>query len=101
MRKKERKKRGKKKSVPPLKISGFATALVHLASLPVDVFMSDFARHEVYKNWRKRSGDENVRAGQAIYTHVFHLFWRRLKSVDAIQNFGAEDRCDERGQGKN
>jgi len=26
MRKKERKKRGKKKSAPPLKISGFATA---------------------------------------------------------------------------
>jgi len=78
-----------------------AQALVHLASLPIDVFISDFARHEAYKNWRKRSGDENVRAGQAIYTHVFHLLWRRLKSVDAIQNFGAEDRCDERGQGKN
>ena len=53
-----------------------------------------------YKNWRKRSGDENVRAGQAIYTHVFHLLWYRLKSVDAIQNFRAEDRCDEREQGK-
>ena len=53
-----------------------------------------------YKNWRKRRGDENVRAGHAIYTHVFHLLWLRRKSVDAIQNFGAEDRCDEHGQGK-
>ena len=26
-----------------------AQALVHLASLPIDVFMSDFARHEVFK----------------------------------------------------
>jgi hypothetical protein len=49
----------------------------------------------------ERGVDENMRAGQAIYTYVFHLLWRRLKSVDAIQNFGPEDRWDECGQRKN